>query len=96
MVEDVRTIYYLHISDHIQALLPHPVAVNILDLDVELYDDCQFRLDTVDWLKIVVCFLAPEFFAGAKLDELDVINLPDGYSYHCKNRKKNAKRSQVV
>jgi hypothetical protein len=40
-------------------LLPHPVAVNILDLDVELYDDCQFRLDTVDWLKIVVCFLAP-------------------------------------
>jgi hypothetical protein len=47
-VEDVRTIYHLHKPDHIQTLLPHPVAVNILDLDVELYDDCQFRLDTVD------------------------------------------------
>ena len=36
------------------------------------------------------------FCVETKLDELDVINLPDGYSYHCKNRKKNAKRSLVV
>ena len=26
-------------------------------------------------------------------DELDVINLPGGYSYHCKNRKKCKKKS---
>ena len=34
------------------------------------------------------------FCVEAKL-ELDVINLPDGYSYHCNNRKKNAERSMV-
>lgn len=32
-------------------------------------------------------------FVETKLDELDVINLPDGYSYHCKNRKKCKKKS---
>jgi hypothetical protein len=36
------------------------------------------------------------FCVETNLDELEVINLPDGYSYHCKNRKKNAKRSLVV
>jgi hypothetical protein len=41
---DVRTVYHLHKSDHIQASIVHPVAANIWGLEIEPYDDRQFRL----------------------------------------------------